>query len=245
LAIAQGYGFVQFTKTSCLPLAGVVRYIPRIPAQASRCLNFNRKVLDLIQSDRQIRIVVLTGAWSPCLERTWESGWLIADTSRQPWNPNQLPSLSAIQALLAQSLRSQIQTLRAADKYVIVLEDVPNFDSDPLARVRAAHIPARNALAKWLQVENAADNAIDPGFALNNADASVDPLAIEAVNKAVPAQDSTELIDLKPSFCLDPSHCAYRDGDRLLYFDSGHLTAYGAHFALRNFHLPALAGLGR
>ncbi len=245
LAIAQGYGFVQFTKTSCLPLAGVVRYIPRIPAQASRCLNFNRKVLDLIQSDRQIRIVVLTGAWSPCLERTWESGWLIADTSRQPWNPNQLPSLSATQALLAQSLRSQIQTLRAADKYVIVLEDVPNFDSDPLARVRAAHIPARNALAKWLQVENAADSAIDPGFALNNADASVDPLAIEAVNKAVPAQDSTELIDLKPSFCLDPSHCAYRDGDRLLYFDSGHLTAYGAHFALRNFHLPALAGLGR
>jgi hypothetical protein len=29
LAIAQGYGFVQLTKAACLPLTGVVRYIPQ------------------------------------------------------------------------------------------------------------------------------------------------------------------------------------------------------------------------
>jgi hypothetical protein len=99
LAIAQGYGFVQLTKAACLPLAGVMRYIPRIPAQASRCLNFNRKVFDLIQTDPRIRIVVLAGVWSGCLERNWENGWLIADTSRRPRNSTLTPSLPAIQAL--------------------------------------------------------------------------------------------------------------------------------------------------
>ncbi len=259
LAIAQGYGFVQFAKTSCLPLAGVMRYIPRIPAQASRCLNFNRKVLDLIQADPRIRIVVLTGAWSGCLERAWESGWLIADTSRQPRTPSQIPSLGGIQALFIQSLSAQVQTLRAAGKYVIVLEDVPNFDFDPLSRVRAAHIPARRLLAvalgigTQLEIRNSAspefdlemNSPIDPGFAPNNGDASAGAITSASLHKAVPAQDGAELVDLKPSFCLDSSRCAYRDRDRLLYFDSGHLTAYGAHFALRNFRLPALAALSR
>jgi peptidoglycan/LPS O-acetylase OafA/YrhL len=257
LAIAQGYGFVQFTKTSCLPLTGVLRYIPRIPAQASRCLNFNRKVLDLIQADRQIRIVVLTGAWSGCLERTWESGWLIADTSRRPRYPSQIPSLPALQTLFIQSLSEQVQTLRAAGKHVIVFEDVPNFSSDPLSRVRAAHIPARSILAMALgtgtqleisnpaapEIDPAMDSRIDPGFAPNNGDASADAITSASLHQAVPTQDGVELIDLKPSFCLDPSHCAYRDGDRLLYFDSGHLTAYGANFALRNFRLPSLPAI--
>ena len=263
LAIAQGYGFVQFTKTSCLPLAGVMRYMPRIPAQASRCLNFNRKVLDLIRSDRRIRIVVLTGAWSGCLERTWEGGWLIADTSGQPRNtsriPSRIPSLSALQALFIQSLAAQIESLRAAGKYVIVLEDVPNFSFDPLSRVRAAHIPARSALAialgigTELKIKNSAapgidpkmDSSIDPGLAPNNGDASADAITSASLHQAVPAQDGAELIALKSSFCLDTSRCAYRDGDRLLYFDSGHLTAYGASFALRNFRLPALTTLSQ
>jgi peptidoglycan/LPS O-acetylase OafA/YrhL len=254
LAIAQGYGFVQLTKAACLPLAGVMRYIPRIPAQASRCLNFNRQVFDLIQADPRIRIVVLAGVWSGCLERNWENGWLIADTSRQPRNPSLTPSLSALQTLFIRSLNAQIQTLRAAGKYIIVLEDVPGFDFDPLSRVRAAHIPARNALAIALgtrnrvEIENSAvpgiDPAmasnIDPGFAPNNGNAFVDAIMSASLQQAVPTQDGAQLVDLKPSFCIDASLCAYRDGDRLLYFDSSHLTAYGANFALRKFRLPAL-----
>jgi peptidoglycan/LPS O-acetylase OafA/YrhL len=240
LAIAQGYGFVQLTKAACLPLTGVIRYIPRIPAQASLCLSFNRKVFHLIQADRNIRIVILTGGWAACFQRTWEDGWLLADTSRQPRNSSPIPSLSANQALFVRSLSAQVQTLRAAGKYVVVLEDVPNFDSDPLSRVRTAHIPVRDALAKWMRVPNAANNAIDPGFAPNNGDTSGDAITSGSLHQALPAQDGAEIVDLKPSFCHDANRCAYRDGDRLLYFDSGHLTAYGANFALRNFRLPAL-----
>jgi hypothetical protein len=89
-------------------------------------------------------------------------------------------------------------------------------------------------------IDPAMDSSIDPGFAPNSGDASPDAVPSASVHQAVPAQDGAELVDLKPSFCLDSSHCAYRDGDRLLYFDSGHLTAYGAYFALRNFRLPSL-----
>jgi peptidoglycan/LPS O-acetylase OafA/YrhL len=237
-ASTQGYSFVQLTKTSCLPLIGVMRFIPRIPAQAARCLNFNRKVLDMIRADQRIRIVILTGAWAGCLERTWEAGWLTADTSHQPLTSaglrSQIQSTSAIQALFIQSLAAQIQTLRAAGKYVVVVEDVPNFSFDPILRVRAAHIPARAALVKALELAP----EIDPGFAPNNGDTNADSLTADALRQAVPTQGGVELIDLKPVFCGDSAHCLYRDGSRLLYFDSGHLTGDGARFAVRNFQLP-------
>jgi peptidoglycan/LPS O-acetylase OafA/YrhL len=237
-ATAQGYSFVQLTKTSCLPLTGVIRYIPRIPAQAARCLNFNRKVLALIEADRRVRVVILTGAWAGCLERTWEAGWLTTDASRKPefWTTSQgrIPSQSAVQTLFIQSLAAQIQTLRNGGKNVIVLEDVPNFNFDPILRVRAEHIPARAALAKALQF----GPEIDPGFAPNNGDASANAVTANSLHQAAPPQAGVALIDLKPAFCTNSNHCLYRDGGRLLYFDSGHLTAYGANFALRSFRLP-------
>ena len=231
-AAAQGYGLVQLNKAACLPLSGALRYIPLIPAQAERCLNFNRKVLRLLQSDRRIRIVILAGDWAGCLDRTWERGWLTAD----PAHASAMPSLDAVRKLFIASLRAQIETLRAAGKAVMVLEDIPNFDFDPLERVRAAGIPARRILAGWL---GAGDDG-DSGFAPNGI-ASADALAIATLRQAVPSVDGVELIDMKPALCTGAGHCAYRDGDRLLYADSGHLTLYGAHYAARNLRLSALA----
>jgi peptidoglycan/LPS O-acetylase OafA/YrhL len=228
----QGYGLVQLNKAACLPLSGALRYIPLIPAQAARCLNFNRKVLSLLQSDRRIRIVILAGDWAGCLDRTWERGWLTAD----PAHANAMPSLDAVRALFLSSLRAQVETLRAAGKTVLVLEDIPNFDFDPLERVRSARIPARGILAAWLGVEDGGD----PGFAVNGI-ASADALAVATLRLAVPSENGAGLIDLKPALCNSAGHCAYRDGDRLLYADSGHLTPYGAHYAVRNLRLPAVA----
>jgi hypothetical protein len=60
------------------------------------------------------------------------------------------------------------------------------------------------------------------------------------MQQAAPRENGVEVIDLKPAFCTGAGHCAYRDGDRLLYADSGHLTPYGAQYAVRNLRLPAL-----
>jgi hypothetical protein len=195
-------------------------------------LNFNRKVLSLLQSDRRIRIVILAGDWAGCLDRTWERGWLTAD----PSHASAMPSLDAVRTLFIESLRAQIETLRAAGKAALVLEDIPNFDFDPLERVRTARIPARGMLAGWLGVEETGDS----GFAPNGV-ASADALAISTLRQAVPSEEGVELIDLKPALCTGAGHCAYRDGDRLLYADSGHLTLYGAHYAVRNLRLTAAA----
>jgi peptidoglycan/LPS O-acetylase OafA/YrhL len=230
-AAEQGYGLIQMNKAACLPLTGALRYIPLIPAQASRCLSFNRRVLSLLQSDHSIRIVILAGDWAGCLDRTWERGWLTADTS----HASAIPSLDAVQTLFAESLRAQIETLRAAQKVVLVLEDIPNFDFDPLERVRRARIPARQILSRWLGAESAGDS----GFAPNGV-VSADALADATLRQAVPRDDGVELIDLKPAFCAAPGRCAYRDGDRLLYADSGHLTIYGAQYAARSLRLPAV-----
>jgi hypothetical protein len=212
-------------------LSGALRYIPWIPAQAARCLSFNRKVLSLLQSDGRIRIVILAGDWAGCLDRTWKRGWLTAD----PAHASAIPSLDAVRVLFLQSLTAQIQTLRAAGKAVVVLEDIPNFGFDPLDRVRTARIPARGILTGWLGGADAGDSGFAP-----SAVASVDALAGAALRQAVPSEDGVELIDLKPALCTAADRCAYRDGDRLLYADSGHLTLYGAHYAVRNLRLPAL-----
>ena len=230
-AAEQGYGLIQVNKAACLPLTGALRYIPLIPAQAERCLAFNRKVLSLLQSDHRIRIVILAGDWAGCLDRTFERGWLTADLA----HASTIPSLDAVRSLFIDSLRAQIETLRAAGKVVLVLEDIANFDFDPLERVRSARIPARRILSRWLGAADAGDT----GFAPNGV-ASADALANLTLRQAVPSEDGAELIDLKPALCATPGLCAYRDGDRLLYADSGHLTPHGAQYAVRNLRLPAV-----
>jgi hypothetical protein len=51
---------------------------------------------------------------------------------------------------------------------------------------------------------------------------------------------NVQFVELKPALCGADNMCAYRIGDRLLYDDTQHLSANGAAYALRDFHLPAL-----
>jgi peptidoglycan/LPS O-acetylase OafA/YrhL len=232
---AQNYGFSQFTKTSCLPLTDVLRYIPRIAAQAERCLEFNRKVLDMIRADRRIRIVILTGAWAGCFDLNWEGGWLSTDPSRRML----VPSLESVRQLFVQSMADEIQSLRAVGKSVVLLEDVPNFDFDPMWRVRTETIPMRRVIAEALGMKN----GVDFGFGADDGDRTAGALANDSLRQAVSTQPGAELIDLKPALCQDEARCAYRLGDRMLYFDSGHLTAFGALYAVRNLRISTLAEL--
>jgi peptidoglycan/LPS O-acetylase OafA/YrhL len=236
-AIAQGYGFVALSRASCLPLVGTSVYNPREPQEEAGCFRFNRKVLNLLKFNQDIQIVVLVGFWEspfrPSMPWHGDNRWWLTSNSAKG---HEIPALGGSRELLKQSLIATIQSLQEAGKEVIVFEDVPNFVFDPVLRTRTARIPARHALAVLL----GALDASDPGFASPDLvpEAAV---AISAVREAVADFPDVALVDLKSKMCRNASQCAYRDGDRLLYSDSHHITPDGAQYALRGFRLPTLA----
>ncbi|MGD0786466.1 MAG: acyltransferase family protein [Terracidiphilus sp.] len=229
-ANAQGYGFVELGKNSCTPLTGATHYIPRIPQLASECLRFNRTALGLLESDRSIRVVILAAAWAAPLYRNWMDGWLSSDLAREPRAPTQ----EATRRLYLESLTASIRALEGAGKQVIVLEDTPNFDFDPLLKVRTARIPARRALARWLGIQCDPD----PGIAAPADDAQI-AASVSVLEGAVAHLPGVALVDPKPALCQSSTQCAYRDGESLLYIDSSHLSPDGARLALRGLRFPA------
>jgi peptidoglycan/LPS O-acetylase OafA/YrhL len=231
LATAGGYGFVEFSKSSCPPLLGATRYIQPHPTLAAECISFNHKALDAIQADHSIRIVVLAGYWSVPFHGMYDDGWLTTDTSGK----SHPPTKAAAQQLFRDSLATSIRALQAAGKQVIVFDDVPSFEKDPLWRVRTAHIPLRHKLAQWLGWKPDVDPGSAPPITLL-ADAETSAL----LRQTIAAIPNVELVDPAAALCNVPgSNCNYRDGDRLLYMDTQHLSADGARYALRNFRLPA------
>jgi hypothetical protein len=236
-SIAQGYGFVVLSKSSCLPLIGASEYNPRVPHEEVDCVQFNRKVLNLLKADHAIRIVALVACWEGPfrLSMPWhgnDRGWLTSESAKN----HKIPTLDDSRRILKQSLTSTIQSLQEAGKEVIVFEDVPNFEFDPVLRSRTARIPARHALAAWLGTQDASDPGFGPPDLVPEA-----AIATTAVKEAVAGFSGVELVDLKKEMCRSANHCVYRDGNRLLYSDSHHLTPDGAQYALRDFRLPTLS----
>jgi SGNH domain (fused to AT3 domains) len=229
-ANAQGYGFVELGKNSCPPLTGATHYIPRLPRLAGECLRFNRTTLSLLGGDRQIRVVILAAAWSAPLYRNWMDGWLSADLAHEP----QVPSPEATRRLYLESLTASIRALEDAGKRVIVFEDTPNFDFDPMLKVRTARIPARRALTRWLGIQDAPD----PGVAPPAADPQI-AVSVSFLEETAAHLPGVVLFDPKPALCQSFTQCVYCDGESLLYVDSSHLSPDGARRALRDLRLPA------
>ncbi len=229
-ANARGYGFVELAKNSCTPLNGATHYIPRLPRLAGECLQFNRTVLGLLEADRRIRVVILSAAWAAPLYRNWMDGWLTADLAREP----RVPSPEASRLLYFESLAASIRSLEDAGKQVIVLEDTPNFDFDPMLKVRTARIPARRFLARWLGVQRDPD----PGIASPAADEQI-AVSVSMLKEAAAHLPGVALVNPKPTLCQSATECTYRDKESLLFIDSSHLSPDGARRALRDLQLPA------
>jgi hypothetical protein len=231
LAAAQGYGFVQLGKASCPPLIGATHFIPRVPTLAAGCARFNRSALDLILADRRVRVVALAAVWSAPLERSWEDGWLSVDVAHAA----EIPAEDANRMLFVDSFAVVLRALQAGGKHVIVIEDVPSFEVDPLWRLRSARIPARRRLTAWMGIEDAEDR----GFAAPDANPNI-AFSNLLLRQSVAGVPGVELVNLDSKLCGAPNECFYRAGDELLYNDSSHLSTYGAIHALRSFQLPSL-----
>jgi hypothetical protein len=227
----QGYGFAELTKNSCTPLTGATHYIPRLPRLAGDCLQFNRSVLSLLDADHHIRVVILAAAWAAPLYRNWMDGWLSVDPVREP----QVPSLEASRRLYIESLTGTIRSLEDAGKQVIVLEDTPNFDFDPMLKIRTARIPLRRVLASWLGIQRDPY----PGISSPAADKQI-AASVSVLEDAVAHLPRTTLLDPKPALCRSATECVYCDKESLLYIDSSHLSPDGARRAIRDLRLSEL-----
>ena len=227
-ADAQGYNFIQLDKSSCLPLSAVAIFMPEHPLVAKECIHFNNKVLDLIARDRRIRSVILAGRWADPFREG--NIYPLVDIAHE----RELPSPDSVRGVFVQSLDVLIRALQKVGKQVIVVDDVPNFDFDPMLRFRVARIPARHFMAVWMGVDTGNPGSALPAF-LSAANMSTELL--KQMPEKIPGM---ELIELKSTLCNSQGLCAYMDGDRLLYSDSHHVTADGARYALRKFYLPRL-----
>jgi peptidoglycan/LPS O-acetylase OafA/YrhL len=222
-AKAEEYGFIQLGKSACLPLVGAVRYLPEHATDVEKCRSFNQSVLELLQADRSVRTVFLAGVWSAPFHGTYADGWLTSGLAPE----GKIPTSEASRKLLRNSLAGVIGCLQAAGKRVVVFEDVPNFEVDPLWKVRTAAIPFRRKLALAL----GAKGTEDTGFALPRDRA----LTLETnlvLQETIADLPNVQLIDLSPALCRTPDACAYRDGESLLYSDFQHLSAEGSTYVL-------------
>jgi peptidoglycan/LPS O-acetylase OafA/YrhL len=227
---SRGYQFIEFSKSSCLPLVGVAKYVPQHPSVVEECIEFNKIVLAMIVSDSRIRTVILAGRWSdPFLDGNVEPllNASLAGAHRRP-------SLSAENNLFVDALSKNISALDAAGKRVVLVEDVPNFDFDPLCSLRTTQIPIRRMLASWMTQGNYSPGLAHASFvdAVERSD--------EALKTVHSRFQNAELIDLRPMFCDGRGMCSYMHGGRLLYSDGQHLTPDGAFYALRGGTLPDL-----
>jgi peptidoglycan/LPS O-acetylase OafA/YrhL len=229
-ANTQGYNFIQLGKSSCLPLNGVAKIVPQHPLVVGECIHFNQQVLNLIAADSRIRIVIMAGVWSEPFRDGDHQRPLVSDLD----DASKLPSSELIKEEFVQSLYASVRSLRSAGKCVVVVDDVPNFEFDPMRRFLTARIAPRRAIAVWL----GADTGIR-GFS-PSAFASAANISTALLHETLAGIPGVELVDLQSALCNGQGLCAYQNGDQLLYSDGQHLTADGARFALRNFRLPSI-----
>lgn len=233
-ALAQGYAFEELSKASCPPLTGATRFVAEHPTLAADCLQFNKSALDLLKSDHNIRVVVLAAYWAAPFHQTPRDGWLTGDLAHQ----REVPTLEASNQLFEKGLTASIQSLLGAGKKVIVLDDVPRFEIDPLWRVRTNRIPLRRYLALHMGLQGHDDAGYD-----SPTDTKFVVQTSTLLQQAIANLNGATLVDLKPEFCNSSNQCLYRNQDSLLYVDPQHLSADGAKFALRGFHLPLRSSL--
>jgi peptidoglycan/LPS O-acetylase OafA/YrhL len=227
---ANGYHFFQFSKSSCLPLSGVAKYVPTHPSVVAECIEFNDAVLKIITGDSRIRTVILVGRWADPF--TEDNSQPLLDMNL--YHVQRHPVASAMAAIFAAALSRNIAALQAAGKRIVLVEDVPNFDFDPSRSMLTAQIPLRRLLASWMSQGTYTPGAAQPSF-VGATDRSNEALA--AVRSRF---RDVDLVDLRPIFCDGGGLCTYMHGSQLLYYDGQHLTADGAFYALRGVRLAGL-----
>lgn len=221
LARDQRVRFAQYEKSSCAPLLGATRAMPKYPDHAAQCAAFNEAMFERIANNASIGTVVLAGFWSGSFQGEPNDGLLV------PAHGGTYPDQAA---LLRTALTRTIQRYQAAGKRVIVIADVPLFRFDPGKETVSDILPMRATLRQLL---GSPDDVADGRAARR----WLRPIRKGDVIVADVARNSPGVIYFQPAQQLcDAKSCAY--GAALpFYIDFQHLSGPGATQALKGLTL--------
>lgn len=214
-ALKNKKSLFQMTKSSCPFLIGSSRYMLDHPEQGDQCTAFNKEVMKTLLSDK-VDEVVITAFWSSGFSLIPGYGYRSIDGKQQD---NYLA--------LDQGLGNAVKLLRAANKKVTIVEDVPSLDIDPLRYSITQNIPLRAKINAWLSNGSGVNTAADRTLRFH--------LTEDKVNKILGAyaQPGVKVLNLKENLCSQKG-CLIASKGLPLYYDTHHLTDLGSSIALGN-----------
>ncbi|WP_313618239.1 acyltransferase family protein [Agrobacterium sp.] len=219
LAARDGFNITVMTKSSCPPMVSVTRFMPNHPKHDQECAAFNQSVFDVIENNSDIKTVILAGYWAaPLVEANSGSRYVdsILPDADAPIESNRL--------MLQRGLADQIERITKLGRKVIVLQDVPLFDKNPVSIALRDALPLRSLIASLSHpVEN--DKFTLPASVRFEKELSS---ARSVVSEVAAAQtQSIELIDPYNTLCV-AERCEHRSGEGVLYIDKQHLSLAGS-----------------
>jgi hypothetical protein len=186
---------------------------------------FNEAVLADILKDSQARVVILSASWANPFEES-------ADGVAYARAGDNAPSPQDNATNLDLGLRGLVGKLTAAGKQVVIIEDTPLFDFDPMRLRLADLIPLRRRLAGLVSV----DPQIMPGLAAEAHIVNAGAPSADIVRKVAVALPGIRPIEPFSILCGEAG-CRFAGGDTLYYYDEQHLSAAGAAHVLEGFDL--------
>ncbi len=224
-AEARGMAFVQLTKSACPFLVDVTRRMPKHPAQERECASFDAEALRIMREHPSVRVVVLAGYWAAPLREAADGAPLVATGTE-----GRYASADDSRDNLRRGLDGVLTALAAPGRRIILFQDVPVFDFDPVRRLTAALIPGRRALAAF-EGDGIGDTDV---AALGHVRADE---ARTLVAEVAAHRPDVALIDPWPLLC-DAARCRVGEASQLYYADSHHLSAAGARKILSSLSPP-------
>lgn len=202
------------TYDGCPPIIGIEQ---RGREAGFYCTDFNKEIVSLIRS-KHIKTVYMVSAWGNWL---YNPKLYIPDhkTNSSFWD--HVPESSNIAVLNA--LDQTISDLNKSGINLNILHSIPTAPFDPpreLAMQAAFHVESRKSVSIPLSFYNQKRKAL------------------EALENKYGANKNIHFIDPK-NFLCDNENCKVSFEGKSLYYNGGHISAYGAHY-LENMIGPSI-----
>jgi peptidoglycan/LPS O-acetylase OafA/YrhL len=225
LAAEQDWGYEILAKAACRPLIGVADWRHEQPLLAPSCAAFMAVAFAMTLSDPSVATVILAGAWprsdedpSPAAEHFITIPPYTGSTTRI--------------GLFHLGLQRAVAQLAGAGKHVIIIGDVPQWRFNVLQVALSKVIPLRASLGRWFWSQAPRSFPERPGLDLVYGPNDANTRLFQTLSQS----GSVTYIDLFPRFCRD-GNCAFERDGELLFMDKDHLSLFGSHYALKDFHL--------